>query len=251
MAGSCCAFCGAARPLVEISVLGDSWTKRYGGSPVVSLDHGWYTATQGEQQVAEYQTPVKVFQPRVRAVCDFCANGWVEDLRTRVDASLVALANGSDPAGAQGQAAALLRWALLSAMLAELAPELPTASSPAQRHAVKVGAPLEPPASVWLASLGQRLPARIHLSQVQLPGSAAGVGLIQVVSLDVAHFSALIVLPSDASARQALERSALTVEFGPTLADGLEPRRLDLARTPHPHRIAVHRLCSGSRALTS
>ena len=249
MRGSPCAFCGAARPLAETGVLDEKWSRRFGGTAAVALDHGWYASATGERTPADALGSAKFFSPVIRACCDQCITGWMEDLRWRAEPTLLALAERRELAAPPvADLGSVVRWAQLTAMLDELAPGMPTASSSDQRQAVRSGVAAAPATSTWLFTLRQRLPARVHLSQVDGPG-----GLVQVVSLDVAHFSALVVIPTDEASRHLTTHSALDVELGaPREAGGpgdeRRVRELDLARTPHPHRIAVHRLCSNRAA---
>ena len=237
--GSGCAFCGAAGQLVDTCVLEDKWSRAFGGDPVVALDHGWYTSTTGERVAADHRDNAKFFRPYLRALCDFCAHGWVEDVRWRAEPDLLALARDGVPPP-ESRRGDLVRWAELTAVLAELLEGMPTASTTGQRAALHAGTSPSPAIDVRFFSLGQALPARVHLSQVPV-----GSGLVQVVSIDVAHLSTLVVVPSDAEARAVVD------------AAGLEPAhelapRLDLRRTAHPQRVAVERLCStASRRATA
>lgn len=255
--GAPCAFCGASRTLVETGVLDEKWSRRFGGAPAVALDHGWYLASDGRRVAADRLGSAKTFSPAVRACCDYCVHGWIEDLRWRAEPTLLALAEGRRlPPSPTADLGAVVRWTQLTAMLAELVPGMPTAASSTQRHAVREGRPTTPGTSTWVSALAQRLPARIHLSQVSAsvhgdqPDARMPEGIIQIVSLDVAHFSALVVIPSDEHAREVVETSALAVELGPPYEQGApSPRQVDLARTPHPHQIAVQRLCASSSAV--
>lgn len=249
--GVSCAFCSATRPPAEIGVLDEKWTARYGGTPVLALDHGWYRSSAGGQVQADNYPVDKSFRPYVRAACDRCVHGWIEDLRWRAEPTLLALAEGRDlQPPARTDPASLVRWAQLTALLAELAPGMPTAGSVEQRHAVQVGAEPELALPVWFFSLRQRLPARVHLSQIEGPAHIPNRSFIQVVSIDVARFSALVVIPTDAAADAVVRQSCLTAEFGlfrdPQDRSGLAVHDLDLAHTPHPQRIAVQRLCAAS-----
>ena len=257
--GSPCAFCGAARPLAETGVLDEKWSRRFGGTAAVALDHGWYASTTGERTRVGPLGSAKFFSPVIRACCDQCITGWMEDLRWRAEPTLLALAERRElPASPVADLASVIRWAQLTAMLAELAPGMPTASSSDQRQAVRAGVPASPPTSTWLFTLRQRLPARVHLSQVDTApdahdGGTSPPALVQVVSLDVAHVSALVVIPADEAAQHLTAHSALDVELGAPREpggrhDARPVRELDLGRTPHPHRIAVHRLCSNRGA---
>ena len=256
--GAPCAFCGGTRTLVETGVLDEKWSRRFGGAPAVALDHGWYHSADGQRVAADRLGSAKTFSPSVRACCDYCVNGWIEDLRWRAEPTLLALAEGRElPPSPTADLAAVVRWTQLTAMLAELVPGMPTAASSSQRHAVREGRQASPSTGTWVSTLRQRLPARVHLSQVSAsvhgdaPGQSMPEGIIQIVSLDVAQFSALVVVPSDPHAREVVERSALGVELGPPQEE--DPagvvRQVDLARTPHPHQIAVQRLCASSSAV--
>lgn len=239
MTGSGCAFCGAAGQLVDSCVLEDKWSRAFGGDPVVALDHGWYTSATGERIPADHRDNAKFFRPYLRALCDFCAHGWVEDVRWRAEPDLLALARDG-VAPAEHRRGDLVRWAQLTAVLAELLEGMPTASTSAQRAAIHSGAAPAPAIDVRFFALGQALPARVHLSQV-----AVGDGLVQVVSIDVAHLSTLVIVPSDEQARAVVDAAGLDP------AGELAPR-LDLRQTPHPQRVAVERLCStASRAPTA
>lgn len=231
--GSGCAFCGAAGPLVDSCVLEDKWSRSFGGDPVVALDHGWYTSTTGERVPADHRDNAKFFRPYLRALCDFCAHGWVEDVRWRAEPDLLALARGKPVAA--GARPALERWAELTAMLAELLEGMPTAATAAQRSAVHRGERPHPAIDVELFTLDQALPARVHLSQVPVADE-----LVQVVSIDVAHLSTLVVVPSGEAARALVDRTPLGFDSGE-----LAPR-IDLRRTPHPQKVAVERLCTAS-----
>ena len=236
--GSGCAFCGAAGQLVDSCVLEDKWSRSFGGDPVVALDHGWYTSATGERISADHRDNAKFFRPYLRALCDFCAHGWIEDVRWRAEPDLLALARDgvAPPEHRRGD---LVRWAALTAVLAELLEGMPTASTTAQRAAIHSGMAPDPAIDVRFFALGQALPARVHLSQV-----AVGDGLIQVVSIDVAHLSTLVVVPSDERARSVVDTAQLerTTELAP---------RIDLRRTPHPQRVAVERLCTTAGAATA
>ena len=233
--GSGCAFCGAAGSLVDSCVVEDKWSRAFGGDPVVALDHGWYTSAAGERVPADHRDSAKFFRPYLRALCDFCAHGWVEDVRWRAEPELLALARGGEPATIPSPA--VERWARLTALLAELLEGMPTAATDAQRGAVHRGSPADPDIDVRVFALQQALPARVHLSQVPV-----GAGLVQVVSVDVAHLSVLVVIPSDASARAVVDAARL--------ADPLPDGRthVDLTATSHPQRVAVERLCSTANA---
>jgi hypothetical protein len=247
-----CAFCGAAVQLVPTCVLDEKWSSRFGGYPVVALDHGWYES-QGRRVPADEPSAEKFFGPHVRALCDFCAHGWAEDVRWRAEPALLALAERREmpPAPRQGMAP-LVRWAQMTAMLAELLEGMPTASTPAQRDAVRRGTAPSPEMPTWFFACAQRLPARVHLSQVALNGPDDPPRLIQIVSIELAHLAVVVVLPSDEQAAAVIDQSALRVELGPPTSVETDVaasvRRLDLARTPHPHRIAVQRLCATSSA---
>ena len=230
-----CAFCGAAGPLVDSCVLEDKWSRSFGGDPVVALDHGWYTSATGERVPADHRDNAKFFRPYLRALCDFCAHGWVEDVRWRAEPELLTLARGGEPPATPSPA--VQRWAALTALLAELLEGMPTAATDTQRAAVHKGAPADPPIDVRVFALQQALPSRVHLSQV-----AVGTGLVQVVSVDVAHLSTLVVVPSDAQARAVVDAAGL--------AGALPSGRthVDLTSTSHPQRVAVERLCSTASA---
>lgn len=254
VASSTCAFCGAAAEIVSTAVLDEKWSHRFGGEPVVALDHGWYTTARGERVVTNGLSIAKSFQAHARALCDYCAHGWAEDVHWRAEPTLLALAERRPPPSRPGvDHAALVRWSQLTAMLAELVDGMPTASSAAQRDAVRRGRAPAPEVGTWFFSTQQRLPARVHLSQIATGGAANARGLVQVVSVDVAHFTCLVVLPSDDAALEVVRRSAVVVEFGvPVVPDSDWPalvRPVDLALTPHPHRVAVHRLCAASSAV--
>lgn len=240
-----CAFCGASGQLVDTCVLDDKWSRSFGGEPVVALDHGWYTSPRGERVVADHRDTAKFFRPYLRALCDYCAHGWVEDVRWRAEPALLALARGGPPPPRSAEPA-LVRWSLLTALLAELLEGMPTAASFAQRAAVRCGSPSLPPIEARLFTLDQQLPSRVHLSQV----AVAGGTLIQVISIDVAHLCALVVIPSDERAREVVVRSGLD-EVLRELHQGSGPElapRIDLAHVPHPQRVAVQRLCATSTA---
>lgn len=245
-----CAFCGASAQLVPTCVLDEKWSRRFGGYPVVALDHGWYES-QGRRVPADEPSAQKFFGPHVRALCDYCAHGWAEDVRWRAEPALLALAERREVPESMPMAP-LVRWAQLTAMLAELLEGMPTAASAQQRDAVRRAGSPSPEISSWFFACGQRLPARVHLSQVDLRTPTAQSSLLQIVSIELAHLAVLVVLPSDEQAQAVVEASALRVELGPPA--GLDRdlaasvRKLDLARTPHPHRIAVQRLCSTSGA---
>lgn len=247
-----CAFCGASAQLVPTCVMDEKWSSRFGGYPVVALDHGWYE-TQGRRVAADDPAAAKFFGPHVRALCDFCAHGWAEDVRWRAEPALLALAERREmpPAPRQGMAP-LVRWAQLTAVLAELVEGMPTASSPAQRDAVRRGGSPSPDIPTWFFACAQRLPARVHLSQVALDQPDQAPSLIQIVSIELAHLAVVVVLPSDVRAAAVVDGSALRVELGPPTSAQTDVaaaiRKLDLARTPHPHRIAVQRLCATSSA---
>ena len=251
--GRSCAFCGATAETVPTCVLDEKWSHRFGGDPVVALDHGWYSTARGERVAADHVDPGKFFGPYVRALCDYCVHGWVEDVRWRAEPALLALASGRplDQALA-GDPAALVRWAQVTAMLAERVEAMPHASSAAQRDAVRRGAAPDPPVGSWLFATRQRLPARVHLSQVAVAEADADPGLVQVVSVDLAHLSVLVVLPSDAAAADVVERSGVAATLGPPLPRTgeatLHVHPLDLSSSPHPHRVAVQRLCTTSSA---
>ena len=233
--GGRCAFCGATADLVPLGVLDDKWSRRFGGDPVVALDHGWYTSTTGERIPADHRDNAKFFRPYLRALCDFCAHGWVEDVRWRAEPDLLALArDGVEPP--EHRRADLVRWAELTAVLAELLEGMPTASTSSQRAALHSGSAPVPAIDTWFFTLGQALPSRVHLSQV----SVTPESLIQVVSIDVSHLSTLVVIPSDEQARAVVDRAELDLA-GP----GLAPR-IDLRRAVHPQKLAVERLCTTS-----
>ena len=231
--GSGCAFCGAAGQLVDSRVLEDKWSRSFGGDPVVALDHGWYTSASGERVPADHRDNAKFFRPYLRALCDFCAHGWVEDVRWRAEPDLLAWArDGVTPA--EHRRGDLVRWAELTAVLAELLEGMPSASTSAQRAALHAGTSPSPAIDTWFFTLAQALPSRVHLSQV----AVSDTSLIQVVSIDVAHLSTLVVIPSDERARDVVDRAALDLG-GPGL-------RLDLRKVAHPQRVAVERLCTTS-----
>lgn len=255
--GAPCAFCVAARALVLTAVLDEKWSRRYGGTPAVALDHGWYTSATGQRVAVGQLGSAKPFSPLVRSCCDQCVTGWIEDLHWRAEPALLAMAERRAlPPAPRADLTSVMRWAQLTAMLAELVPGMPTASSSMQRQAVRQGVRPLPSTSTWLFTLRQRLPARVHLSQVSVREHvddqvARSEGLLQIVSFDVAHVSALVVIPSNERAELLVAQSALGVELGTPLEAVGQPgpasvRELDLARTPHPHRIAVHRLCARS-----
>jgi hypothetical protein len=235
LTGTGCTFCGAAGQLVDSCALEDKWSRSFGGDPVVALDHGWYTSASGERMPADHVDNAKFFRPYLRALCDFCAHGWVEDVRWRAEPDLLTLARGG--AVDESSRPALVRWAQLTALLAELLEGMPTASTSGQRAAVHAGTSPAPGIDVWFSSLRQALPSRLHLSQIPLP-----TGLVQVVSIDVAHLSTLVVIPSDEQARALVDRAGLSEAFAHT---ELTPR-LDLTTTAHPQRVAVQRLCTTS-----
>lgn len=255
ISGAHCAFCGAARPLVETGVLDAKWSSRFGGTAVVALDHGWYRSAGGQHVAADHLGGTKHFRPSVRACCDFCVNGWIMDLRWRAEPALLDLAERRSVTEAPTtDLAAVTRWAQLTAMLVELVPGMPVASGDAQRHAMRRGRLAFPATGTWLFTLRQRLPARVHLSQVSVRRDGAADGLVQIVSVDVAHFSALVVISSDERAERVVAGSALSVEFGEPRegASRDEPvpvHQLDLVRTPHPHQVAVQRLCAMSEGV--
>lgn len=235
MTGSGCAFCGAAGQLVDSCVLEDKWSRSFGGDPVVALDHGWYTSTTGERIPADHRDNAKFFRPYLRALCDFCAHGWVEDVRWRAEPDLLALARDG-VAPPEHRRADLVRWAELTAVLAELLEGMPTASTRSQRAALHAGTSPVPAIDTRFFTLGQALPSRVHLSQV----SVTPESLIQVVSIDVSHLSTLVVIPSDEQARAVVDRAELDLG-GP----GLAPT-VDLRQAMHPQRVAVERLCTTS-----
>jgi hypothetical protein len=247
-AGGGCAFCGATADIVPTGVLDEKWSRRFGGEPVVALDHGWYTTVRGERRAADHLDPAKFFGPHVRALCDYCVHGWVEDVRWRAEPTLLALAQGQAQSALPGESPALARWAQLTAMLAELVEGMPRAASPAQRDAVRRGSAPAPAVDTWVFAMRQRLPARVHLSQVSCAGgSQDDTALVQIVSVDLAHLSALVVLPSSPVAR--------TVDDGAALADALTTPGagppapvlpLDLSVSRHPHQVAVQRVCAAS-----
>jgi hypothetical protein len=216
-------------------VVEDKWSRSFGGDPVVALDHGWYTDATGERVPADHRDNAKFFRPYLRALCDFCAHGWVADVRWRAEPELLALARGGEPPASTSPA--IERWARLTALLAELLEGMPTAATDSQRAAVHKNAPADPEIDVRVFALQQALPARVHLSQV-----AVGAGLIQVVSVDVAHLSVLVLIPSDAQARSVVDTAGL--------ADSLPAGRthVDLTTASHPQRVAVERLCSTATA---
>jgi hypothetical protein len=233
-----------------VPVLDEKWIRRYGGTPVVALEHGSYRSSRGERVTSGQRPDERSFRPVTKAACDSCAHGWIEDLRWRAEPTLIALAEGRElKPGRHTDPASLVRWSQLTALLAELIPGMPTAATVAQRQSVRVGNVATPPLRTWFFSPRQRLPARVVLSQIELPASG---GLLQVVSVDVARFSTLVVIPSDAAADAVALNSALPAEFGsprdPQDDGPLVAHPLDLARTPHPQRVAVQRLCAGNLA---
>ena len=240
MAGGGCPFCGATASMVGTDVLDEKWSRRFGGAPVVALDHGWYTTVHGERRDADHLDPTKYFGPHVRATCDFCAHGWVEDVRWRAEPTLLALAQGQAGELTPYESAALLRWAQLTALLAEQIEGMPRAASAAQRDAVRRGGEPAPRIDCWFFALRQRLPARVHLSQVAVTGEPAG--LVQIVSVDLAHLSLLVVLPSGEDAGEVVDRAALAATLGQTGA--VQP--LDVKKARHPHHTAVQLLCAAS-----
>lgn len=237
-----CAFCGASAQLVATPLLDEKWSRRFGGEPALVLDHGWFRAPSGDRVPVDLPTQGKYFHPAVRAACDYCVHGWMEDVRWRAEPALLGLAERRPLAPSVSvDLRAAVRWTHLTALLAELVPGLPGAAQFAQRHALRLDRDLDPAPASWLFTLPQRLPARVHLSQVEVAGSGS---LLQVVSVDLAHLVALVVLPADRPAAEALAAAPLPVELGPPAGYEPQPRQVDLSRTPHPHRIAVHRLCS-------
>ena len=220
-------------------MLEDKWSRSFGGDPVVALDHGWYHDAAGAKVPADRRDHAKFFRPYLRALCDFCAHGWVEDVRWRAEPDLLALARSGAPP-APHRLPDVVRWAQLTAVLAEMLEGMPTASTTAQRSALHSGSEPSPQIDVRLFALQQALPARLHLSQVPVAPSS----LLQVVSIDVARLSALVVLPSDEHARRVVDEVALGLPSG-----GSAPA-VDLRTTAHPQRVAVERLCAaaGSRA---
>lgn len=254
--GACCAFCGSSSCLVPISVLDEKWCRRFGGEPAVSLDHGWYTTARGDRKSADHVDPGKFFAPRVRELCDFCVHGWVEDVRWRAEPALLNVAHGRQDRFSVDELPALRRWASLTAMLAEMVEGLPRAASEAQRAAVRTGDSGAPRVDSWFFAVRQALPARVHLSQVPVRGEVVHTtSLVQVVSVDLAHLSVLVVLPSDAEALDVVDRSGVSGSLGrpgvKTTGDPGLGRPLDLSRTPHPHQVALQRLCSTSTAAVS
>lgn len=247
--GRACHFCGAAAQLVPLRVLDEKWSRRFGGVPAVALDHGWFRSAAGHVVAADHLGTARSFPSQVRAACDFCTHGWIEDVRWRAEPPLLALANQREGASrVAADPSALVRWTQLTAMLAELLDGMPTASSPSQRDAVRRGAAPEPEISCWFFTTRQRLPARIHLSQVRVAAGPDG-GLIQIVSIDVAHFAGLVVLPSDGRSREVVRHAALAARLGAAVSGRRWPQPLptiDLSRTPHPHRAAVQLLCTAS-----
>jgi hypothetical protein len=195
--------------------------------------------------------PSKFFGPNVRAVCDYCVHGWIEDVRWRAEPALLSLMEGRSRQVDDRQRAELTRWAQVTAVLAELVDDMPRASTDAQRHALRSAAIASPAISVWCFAVSQRLPARVHLSQVPL-ASGEPDAFVQVVSVDLARVSVLALIPSDPAAALLVERSAIASVLAGPATDGVPPdgfvRPLDLARTPHPHQVAVQRLCSASTA---
>lgn len=253
--GGGCAFCGATAPLVPIGVLDEKWCWRFGGEPVMALDHGWCTTVHGERKSADVLDPSKFFGAHVRALCDYCVHGWVEDVRWRAEPALLSVAEGHLEQPLVTQASVLRRWAQLTAMLAELVEGMPRAASFGQRDAVRRGTAATPPIPTWIFRMRQRLPARVHLSQVSVrDGSDEDeAGLVQVVSVDLAHLSVLVVMPSNATALEVVERSAVTGAVGLGVAGVVDAdastQPLNLSTTPHPHHIALQRLCSASAAV--
>lgn len=249
--GRGCAFCGAAGDLVPMGVLDEKWSRRFGGEPVVALDHGWYTTVSGEHRPMDHLDPAKFFGPHVRALCDYCAHGWVEDVRWRAEPTLLALAQGKAQEPARGETAALSRWAQLTAMLAELVEGMPRAASPSQRDAVRRATTATPALDTWVFPMRQRLPARVHLSQVALRHGQVGADptdsdLVQIVSVDLAQVSTLVLLPSSEEARALVDAAQVADALG--APPGTAPAPLDLSRTRHPHAVAVQRLCAASEA---
>lgn len=244
-----CAFCGANAATVPTGVLDEKWTRRFGGDPAVALDHGWYTV-RGERRAADHLDPSKFFGASVRALCDYCVHGWVEDVRWRAEPTLLSLAQGRPESPVAGESGALARWAQLTAMLAELIDGMPRAASAAQRDAVRRGAVATPRIDTWVFAMRQRLPARVHLSQVPVPSGPDGSALVQVVSVDLAHLSVLVVLPSDGAARDVVDRADVRAGLG--APESGEPRvpvtahPLDLNLMRHPHQIALQRVCEAS-----
>lgn len=252
--GQACAFCGATAEIVPTDVLDEKWSRRFGGAPVVALDHGWYTTVRGERRAADHLDPAKFFGPHVRALCDYCVHGWVEDVRWRAEPTLLALAQGHVQETPARESAALARWAQLTAMLAELIVGMPRAASPGQRDAVRRGGITSPDIATWFFAVRQRLPARVHLSQVSVAaGAQDDAGLVQIVSVDLARLSVLVVLPSNSTALEVVERAAVPAALGvpepmPVGRPAVAP--LDLSRTRHPHAVAVQLLCAASGATT-
>lgn len=248
--GRACVFCGANADIVPIGVLDEKWYRRCGGEPVVALDHGWYTRN-GVRTVAANLDPSKFFGHDVRAVCDFCVHGWIEDMRWRAEPTFVSLLEGRSAAVDERQKADLVRWAQVTAVLAEMVDDMPRASTYGQRHALRTGAVPTPPISVWCFAVRQRLPARVHLSQIPISADDQD-DFVQVISVDLARVSVLALIPSNQTAGELVERSAIASVLAGPAAGGETPdpfvRTLDLARTPHPHQVAVQRLCSASSA---
>lgn len=171
----------------------------------MSLDHGWYMTPDGERVDAPRLYPGAFHEPYLSVLCEPCATGWVEEVRWRAEPDVLALAERRQRAGAAS--APLLRWALVTSMLAELLDGMPVACSGDQRDRVRRGEQV-PRTHVWCCSTSQRRPARVHLSQV--PIGRPGEALVQIVALDIAHLTVVAVLASDERAERVVAESGLT-----------------------------------------
>lgn len=244
-----CRFCGAAGGLVPLAVLDEKWWRRFGGVPAVALDHGWFRTADGRVLAAPDLGAARTFSPDVRVACDWCVHGWVEDVRWRAEPLLLARAEQCSPVtSSAADMTALVRWMLLTALLAEMIDGMPSASGATRRDAARRGVPA-PEVRSWAFATRQRLPTRIHLSQVRVAASP-DAELVQVVSVDIAHFTALVVLPSQRCSGDVVARAALEDELGPGVGEHSPyvASAVDLSRTRHPHRTAVDRLCRTSAA---
>lgn len=252
-----CTFCGARADLVPVGVIEPKWYRRFGGGPAVALDHGWYTTTRGERRSTGPLDPSKSFCAQVRVACDFCAHGWLEDVRWRAEPMLLSVAQGRAELPSGRALAAVHRWAATTAVLAECIDGMPRACSEAQRDALRRGAATDPLISTWAFAVRQRLPARVHLSQVPVSSPdeplTPETGLLQIVSVDLAHVSVLVVLPSTAAARAVVDDSGVTTVLGRPLTGGDADSvpRLDLSKDGHPHQVAVQRLCTAAAGSVS